>query len=456
MTKLSIYARLSDISDCIKTTTWEKTQKIGFFVLLCTCESLNYSTMADDYVRNAWDTHQQRSFAFSAENLRSGLVSRRLTGTGYFTAGVNRAALPTIMYMYGVGRCTGSQRNVGLYARIYAALEMVSPCLPDDSFVPDQHTAERVMLSALLEYFVRNRYDNNMLSLVRPGTDAERAQAGINLSAQQLLILVPENPPDTTAAWLELIRTLAAQNVVHIALTTLCQVIDFSFNINHTPFANATGANLYALVYVAMGKRGTISDNKLTKIKDDLKIALRKDIYITSDEINAMFRELRGLINGDNAEAILTGMAGDMTDFNLRLRLTVDQAMRSGMTSYWSIRTALTEFPDFPWAEAQRYIPGDFARYREAFTVVGENQYYGFNENLGVAASTRYRSLGWLAMHLLVAKRGAEYGSLRNYATYSRGADHQNQLQELINQYEPGIAPLDEAAYNTFRADIGL
>ncbi|KAG8304751.1 hypothetical protein J6590_086700 [Homalodisca vitripennis] len=75
------------------------------------------------------------------------------------------------------------------------------------------------------------------------------------------------------------------------------------------------------------------------------------------------------------------------------------------------------------------YIPDDFVHYGEARALVGNNQYYGFNRDLGNARHTRYRSRAWLCIKLLVRFRGAEYGSLQNYRGVVAHPDRETDLQ---------------------------
>ncbi|KAF6198434.1 hypothetical protein GE061_008182 [Apolygus lucorum] len=204
-----------------------------------------------------------------------------------------------------------------------------------------------------------------------------------------------------------------------------------------------------------MGKRGTVSENKLNRIRTDIQTECNKTILITVQEVEVFYRELGNIIDHTNAQVILTGLSRNMANFSLRLRLTVDQAIKGGMTSYWSIHAAFEAFPNFPWATARRYLELDFTRFQTACALVGNNIYYGFNSNSGEAAAPRYKSLSWLCMHLLVRHLGAEYGTLTQYATYNRAPDHQAQLQALIDAYVPVIPDEDAEAtqelLNTFR-----
>lgn len=155
----------------------------------------------------------------------------------------------------------------------------------------------------------------------------------------------------------------------------------------------------------------------------EITTATGKTVRPSQDECEAFFTAMSPLVNAENARSIMTGLSACIEAYSLRLRLTIDQAIKGGMTCYWSVQEAFVQFPTFPWA---RYIEADFRRYSAAVALVGDDEYYGFHSTLGDAASTKYKSLSWLAMHLLVTHCGSEYGSLTRYASYNRTPDHKN------------------------------
>lgn len=72
-------------------------------------------------------------------------------------------------------------------------------------------------------------------------------------------------------------------------------------------------------------------------------------------------------------------------------------------------------FPDFPWPNLNKLLPGEIPRFCIAARLIGGNEYYGFKKDLGEAASTRYKFLGWVGkellvkVHLMVCEKSSTY-----------------------------------------------
>ncbi|KAF6214241.1 hypothetical protein GE061_008981 [Apolygus lucorum] len=385
--------------------------------------------MENQYVRNVYNTEEQRRFAFSSGNLRHRLVFRNINIPYTNQTAVTDAALPFIFHVYAVGRCLYLQIPVGTNARTIAALEAVAPNLPDDSFCDTANSRELFVHSVIC--FVRHHDYSNQLTDLGATTMAQVLPlTGLNEATQALFtagIAAHGLAQDMTiAAYVP--NAAAMQNMAQ----SFCVVLSYLFNHFKTVRGCSLGSNVYALVYIALAKRGTVSDNKLNKIRAEIETETRKVLTITAQEVEVMHREMSPLITGQNARTIMEHLAGEMDAYSLRLRLTVQQAAKGGMTSYWAIHSAITNYPTFNWAEAHRYLARDFLNFERACNLVRGNEYYGFNADLGDAAAPRYKSLSWLAMHLLVRFNAAEHGSLTQYATYNRRPDHADQLQALF------------------------
>lgn len=208
-----------------------------------------------------------------------------------------------------------------------------------------------------------------------------------------------------------------------------------------TTRGKALGCKVYATIYVGLAKRGTITNSKLTAINSAILQETTLDCDITTDDVRNSGQAKAPYIDETNAESVMQGLSGNMTNFSLRLKITMDQTLKAGMTTYWAIDSALRLFSTFPWGEASRYIPDDFVKYQTARGLVVDNHYYGFKNNLGEAAHTHYKSLGWLAIQLLIKFKGSEYGSLVNYRGITPRPDRQADLQRLVDSYVPTDAP---------------
>lgn len=216
----------------------------------------------------------------------------------------------------------------------------------------------------------------------------------------------------------------------------VAQMVDYLCS-KSTGRTRAVGVNQYTCTYIAVGKRGTVSTNKLPSINQAVSLETNLEVNVTEEQVKALGTALANYIDETNAAQVMEALRNNMTDFSLRLRLTVQQTLRSGMTQYWAILEAFNRFQTFGWGEASRFIPDDFTKFRVAMGLVQGNQYYGFRKDLGNAAHTHYKSLGWLAVKLLIKWKGAEFGSLQQYRGLARNPDRQQELQDLIDEYVP-------------------
>lgn len=392
------------------------------------------------FVINQFDTVHQRRFAFEGTNLAHRLITRNINIPYFNNTAHNDKALHFILHQYALGKCIISGISSQTHCRAIIALEVIAPNLPAEVFA-NENDARRIFVHSVLAAVNRaaSWADTSMVDL---GGDA------INGIIETLPNDQIRNRMRAAVLGGDLATLIAAIVPAAAAMPdvaeTLCRFLKMLYDGYATLRGKSLNTNVYALAYVALGKRGTVTREKLDKIADDIQNECRKTINLDPNEVQVFAREMSPIVTEHNAQAIMDGLAGTMANFSLRLRLTVEQAAKGGMTSYWSIHAALETFPDFPWAEARRYISRDFERFHTACEIVGNNEYYGFRSNLGEAAAPKYKSFSWLAMHLLVAHRGAEYGSLTKYATYNRAPDSQAQLQQLIDQYRPQIQPANE------------
>jgi hypothetical protein len=76
--------------------------------------------------------------------------------------------------------------------------------------------------------------------------------------------------------------------------------------------------------------------------------------------------------------------------------------------------------------------------------LIGGNPYYGFKKNIGEAASTRYKYLGWVAKELLI--RGAGKGTLSSYQGWPRTVPNHDRVRQMIDDYLRRLGEEDEFA----------
>jgi len=209
------------------------------------------------------------------------------------------------------------------------------------------------------------------------------------------------------------------------------------------------GTKLYALIYIALAKKGTVTNTKLTAVERAIADETGLPVELEAGVVRKLGAALVGIIDHNVARQIFSVMAQQMAGRSLRLSIIMMQAVKSGMTAYWAVAEANNRYQNFDWAEASRYIPSDFTNYLTAANAVGGDQYWGFKADIGTAKHTNYKSLTWLCMKLLIKCDGAEFASLTNYGSLGqpRAMEH---LQNMVNNYV--VAPTEQPVQGT--ADI--
>ena len=83
------------------------------------------------------------------------------------------------------------------------------------------------------------------------------------------------------------------------------------------------------------------------------------------------------------------------------------------MTSLNTIKEFMVSNPQFPYHLLMRLYPIEMAAVLEAFMTVGERRFYGYRKDPGVAKSTNYRNITWVAKTVLEKQGGGTH--LREY-----------------------------------------
>lgn len=180
-----------------------------------------------------------------------------------------------------------------------------------------------------------------------------------------------------------------------------------------TASALSLSTEIYCLTYISIAKQGNITDAKLTSICNAVSEETGRAITITLEE--SFSTSFKPFINSQNAPQICEGLRQGFENFSLRLSLTMQQAVRSGLTSYWMVWEAINLCTDFDWESIAALIPQDVRRYADAVAEVGNNQYYGFNSDLRIAKHTNYMSLSWVACKVLIKSDPPSYSALARY-----------------------------------------
>lgn len=202
----------------------------------------------------------------------------------------------------------------------------------------------------------------------------------------------------------------------------------------------ALSTEIYCLTYISIAKQGNITEAKLTSICNAVSEETGRAINISVEEIKSFNTSFSPYIDSTNAEAICEGLRLGLANFSLRLCLTMQQAVRSGMTSYWMIWEALTLCTDFDWEAIASLIPQDFRKYSDAVALVGNNQYFGFNSDLRAAKHTNFISLSWVAAKVLIKSDPPAYSALSRYRGLPAQPKRNDEIQAILDAYVPGVA----------------
>jgi hypothetical protein len=204
------------------------------------------------------------------------------------------------------------------------------------------------------------------------------------------------------------------------------------FLAQHYP-VRALPVQMLATTYVACAKQGQITLAFLTKIEQGIETELGYQINLNADSVQLLFQHFGKNFDEVTAPIAFSRWQKMLPDSALRLRLTFQQVGYSRLTVFRVIEEAVRLFPDFGWPLISKLLPGDVPNFVIASEMIGNNPYYGFKKNLGEAASTRYRSLGWVAKELMI--RGAGRASLTGYAGWPRAIPSMERVRQIIDSY---------------------
>lgn len=204
-----------------------------------------------------------------------------------------------------------------------------------------------------------------------------------------------------------------------------------------------SNASLLANTVVAMCKKGAVTEHAADKISDGIKADIGESVVLNPDLAQRIYSVFGHRINAGNAEAYFAALAGSVPAHAIRLTTTITQAAGTGLTTYLVIRRMLEMEPTFPWAVAYEIIPGDFQRYTAAATAINNNQYYGFNRDLGPAAASNFQNLSYLAFNIGIKVHGDKH--LGKYGGIPKASLKKVALDALIDAYIIQAALFDTA-----------
>nr|DAZ90398.1 TPA_asm: nucleocapsid protein [Belostoma flumineum mononega-like virus] len=249
-----------------------------------------------------------------------------------------------------------------------------------------------------------------------------------------------QKPAGAPAAWADFNRdnipTLL--NNVEFTASSVRAVVLFHINAMK-PRRNVVdiSTSMYIHAFVALAKRGVITDQKCDQLNRTLMIEGTRDPHLSVASVSYIGSRLGGCVDENTAEITFSRWMRLIGDLSLRSTILLQQTANAGLTAYLTIYEAHVTFPTFKWAVVRRLVAKDYLNYLKAVEVVGVNRYYGFKKNLGIAASTNYKSLAYVSKEVLLRYGGAQFAGLRGYLGWTRSPANKVELDTLVNTFEP-------------------
>lgn len=187
-------------------------------------------------------------------------------------------------------------------------------------------------------------------------------------------------------------------------------------------------------------KRGSISDDYRTKMADALRNEMSINVSPDVEYVAKVYATYGQYITSDVARATVLRWRNFISPSAIKLRTMCEQASWDGLTTYIQIREAFIKYKSFYWLYLANLDPygAEMAKFHVAVNMIDDDQYYGFNPVLGDAASTKYKSLGYVCIQLHIVIGGN--GSLRRYAGKGSTIPHKGKIDMMINHYRDRLS----------------
>lgn len=292
--------------------------------------------------------------------------------------------------------------------------ELIAPVLPDDHFLSQANADEEI--TKIITYFA-----DNETPLTRGKTKAA-------------YIEINNNVPDTERdeSWEEIPPTMLTEDfLTQHGDDYVAYLIDGGSND-----MNLNGIDLFTTLFIAVAKRGNVTEDFINKISKGLEDDLQHVSKIDAETVSLVYKFYGANISATNAKIVMDRWLADIPEIALRVRLTLQQATNSGLTAFVTIGRAIKKYPDFPWPRLNQLTGGELTNFSAAVTLVNGNQYYGFNKSLGAARSTLYSSIAYVAKELLIQLNGET--SLKKYAGWVRSPKNAAVIRTLMEAYKTG------------------
>nr|QVG74770.1 ORF3 [Chuviridae sp.] len=365
---------------------------------------------------NPCDTERQRNLAFAGLGLTSNLV-------GATSTILDREAKELFPIIFCLSRGEARLKGCPDIPAATLAIAIANAIAPGQDHLPPDQADDRVkeqLLCFLQEEVSQGR--NELVTINDANWKTEREATGLLAGIAWLPearaglkgIAIPKGVP-AAEIW----------NVLRI------------FGRYPSEYLARVGALMYATFYIAVSKQGNVHARKLEKLRNDLNTSIGHEVDLNQSQIRLVYEQVASRIKADRIGDAIMEMERQMTGVNIRMAVTLQQAAGSGITGLKLIRRAMTEHPTFDWAKLAAMYASESRNLVRAIKAVGEDKYYGFRRDLGVAKATYYPSYVWTCVALLKKVGGGDNITLNNFAGGPRGIKGQEAVQAMIDAYEP-------------------
>lgn len=205
-----------------------------------------------------------------------------------------------------------------------------------------------------------------------------------------------------------------------------------------TPFLRDLGViTLFAYAFLGFAKKGIISQRKLDAVINQIESETGKRLDLSVGIIKDMWQKVGAHIPYRSIPPMFRTWEAEMGESCLRMRIILEQAAWTGLTHYTTILKMFTDHPGFPWAKVAALLPRDWANFLAALSAVGNDAYYGFQQNLGDAAATKLASLGYVAKEMMVKVGGRDGRAIIQYKGWTSNPLRKTALDAIIAGWDP-------------------
>lgn len=191
------------------------------------------------------------------------------------------------------------------------------------------------------------------------------------------------------------------------------------------------------LMIIAVTRTGTVTDEWCAKFASEVPdMRALISVQVTRATVRATWTLIGSLINDTNIESILSRWFRAIPGSMLRLSITIRQAAGKDLTALESIKSFVRDHPTFPFVKLMRLYPKDVGGAAAAMQLVGNQRYFGYRKDPGIAKASNYRNFTWVAQTVLL--QSDENSSLRDYRGVPKKPDNMEAAEKLIREYTTG------------------